>query len=35
MGAVCAYFHWQPAQFWSATPHEIVAMLEAAESTDG
>jgi len=31
MGAVCAVLHWTPAEFWDATPHEVVSIIEAQE----
>jgi hypothetical protein len=32
MGIACAAFGWQPAQFWSATPHELAAISEGYET---
>jgi hypothetical protein len=31
MGTVCLTLHWTPEQFWNATMHEIVAIVEARE----
>lgn len=31
MGSVCNALHWLPADFWNATPHEIMAIIEAQE----
>jgi hypothetical protein len=30
-GLVCVRFKWTPGTFWAATPHEVVAMIEASE----
>jgi hypothetical protein len=35
MGFVCYRFRWQPDEFWRSTPHEIIAMVEAASEDDG
>lgn len=31
MGSVCAGLHWAPKQFWDATLHEIVSIIEIQE----
>ena len=35
MGTMCCQFHWQPEQFWSATPHEVEAIIEAWVEING
>jgi len=35
MGLMGAAFNWQPDQFWRATPHEVVSIIEAYEEIHG
>jgi hypothetical protein len=35
MGLACAAFHWTPAQFWAATPHEWWASYEIYREMNG
>ncbi len=35
MGLMCALFRWKPQEFWDATPHEVMATLEAWEQVNG
>jgi hypothetical protein len=31
MGSTCLALHWTPSQFWDATPHEVMSIVEAQE----
>lgn len=35
MKACVTVMHWTPADFWQATPHEVVAVFESDEDHDG
>ena len=35
MGLMGSIFHWQPDQFWRATPHEVMAIIDMYEEIHG